>query len=83
MFGVLKLILDLLRWGLIVGSLALSAMWLWGFAWWAAAVWLTVGFIILINVWGFATLPLYLLIGRFDPAVQALREFEEHPERFG
>ena len=66
----MKAVADLLRWALILGIWGAVTYFLWGVAWFWGAIWIVPGFILIMNVVGFATLPLYVLTGfskrRFD-----------------
>lgn len=78
---MLKALADGLRWGLILGTWGIVAYVLWGIAWGWALLWAIPGFLILLNVFGFATLPLYVLIGRGEARRfrQALDEIGRRP----
>ena len=71
-FSAWKMALDLLRWMIILG--------VWGLVFWKlltdvslvwALIWLPLGFILVMNVVGFSTLPLYVLVARkFGPNIK-------------
>ena len=75
----LRTIADSLRWGLILGSWAFIGYILWSVAWYWAAIWSLPGLYVLMNLIGFATLPIYHFIARADPRIKEAREMlEDH-----
>ena len=68
---------DAIRWALTLGIWGFATYLLWGIAWWWAAIWITPGLIIVMNLVGFATLPVYALLGLHSPEAKALRQFSK------
>ncbi len=66
----MRTIADLSRWAVILGIWGVVTYLLWGLAWFWAAIWVVPGFIVIMNVVGFATLPIYHLVGLSDPDVR-------------
>ena len=62
----MKTVADLLRWFLILFLWGAAAYLLWGIAWFWAVIWLVPGLYVVVNLVGFATLPLYYFIRRGD-----------------
>ena len=78
----MKAVADLLRWALILGIWGAVTYFLWGVAWFWGAIWIVPGFILIMNVVGFATLPLYALVGLSNPEVrEAKRRLDEIKRR--
>ena len=66
-------LLDLLRWMLIVAATGYATFAIWRWNWIAAVVGLIPVYIIMLNVFGFLTLPLYLL----TPETKRAREMQK------
>lgn len=74
----MRTLADLIRWALILGIVAVVAFFLWQIAWFWAVIWVVPGFYIVMNVVGFATLPIYYLVGILDPKMrEAKRRLDE------
>ena len=73
----MRTIADVIRWALILGIWGFVAYLLWGIAWWWAAVWVVPGFVLVMNLVGFATLPVYGLLGLNSLEAKALRHFSK------
>lgn len=72
----------LLRWSLILGIWGVVAFLLWQVAWFWAAIWVVPGLFIVMNVVGFATLPIYYLVGLSDPKIRkAMRALDDLERR--
>ena len=68
-------LLDVIREALILGIWAFVAYVLWGIWWVWAVLWVVPGYILVMNIVGFATLPLYALIGYASPEAKRFRRF--------
>ena len=80
---------DMLRWALTLGLWGAVTYLLWGGAWFWAVIWAVPGFYVLLNLVGFATLPIYYLLRRgevdqflIDPDLpwKNTREVEQAPD---
>ncbi len=78
-----RFLADTLRRGLILGIWGSVTYLLWSVWWVWAALWAIPGFIIILNVVGFATFPLYVLIAKHSPERKEfdrfLKQFEDDP----
>jgi len=70
----MKRLADLFRNGLILIIWAVITYLLWGIWWVWGAIWVIPGYILIVNVVGFATLPIYIVIGMNSPEAKWLRE---------
>ena len=77
----MKALADLLRWALILSIWGSVTYILWAFGWVWAARWVIPGFIIVLNIVGFATLPLYYLVGLSNPEVREAKQLLDDWER--
>ena len=73
----MKTLADLLRWGLILGIWSLVTYLLWGISWIWAVIWIVPGFILILNLVGFATLPIYAVIAANSPVGKQWRQFHK------
>ena len=60
----MRALADLLRRALILGLWGVVTYLLWGIAWFWAVIWAAPGYYIVLNLVGFATLPIYYLLRR-------------------
>lgn len=74
-----KLILDIIRWALIICATSLSVQWLWGVHRILGLVLAVPVFVIFLNFFGFITLPLYAFSLESIMARKALRDIEKEP----
>ncbi len=72
---------DLLRCALIFGIWGAIAFLLWQVAWFWAVIWIVPGLYVVMNVVGFATLPIYHLVGRSDPRMREAQRMLDEIER--
>ena len=70
----MKAVADTIRWTLILGIWGYVSFILWGVAWGWTLLWVVPGFFLLLNLVGFATLPIYFLITLVSPEDRAERE---------
>ena len=73
----MKTLADTFRWALILGIWGYVTVILWGIAWGWALLWVVPGFFLLLNLVGFATLPIYFLIALVSPEARAERQILE------
>lgn len=72
-----KLFLDFLRWAWILGATGAIVKWLWGVHW-ALGLFLALpAFVILMNIIGFLTLPLYFYTPEARLDRKTLKDFDE------
>ena len=74
----MRTIADMIRWALILGIWCVVGFLLWQVAWFWAVIWVVPGLFIVMNVVGFATLPIYYLVGLSDPKIgKAMRTLDD------
>ena len=76
----MKMLADSLRNGLILFIWGYVAYLLWNIWWVWAILWVIPGYILLLNLVGFATLPVYLLIGINSPAYKWLKQLHKEQD---
>ena len=79
----MKALADLLRWALILGIWGAVTYILWEIGWVWAAIWVIPGFIVVLNIVGFATLPIYYLVALSNPEVREAKQRLDDWERRG
>ena len=77
----MKTVADGLRWIVILGLWGVVTYLLWGIAWYWAAIWAVPGFYLVMNLVGFATLPLYYLVALSNPEIREAKQFLDDLER--
>ena len=77
----MKAIADMIRWALILGIWGGGAYLLWTVAWFWAVIWILPGLYLTVNVVGFATLPIYYLVGIADPRMREAKRILDEIER--
>ena len=77
----MRTVADMLRWTLILGFWGVVTYLLWGIAWFWAVLWAFPGFLIVMNLVGFATLPIYYLVGLSNPEMRAAKQALDDMER--
>ncbi len=71
-----KLFLDIIRWLLIIFATSVTVKWLWGIHWLLGLLLAVPVFVVVMNVIGFATLPLYGFTQEVSEARRRLKELE-------
>ena len=77
----MRTLADMLRWALILGIVGVVALLLWQIAWFWAVIWIVPGLYIVMNVVGFATLPIYYFVGLSDPKMREAKRMLDEIER--
>ena len=80
-----KILLDFFRWGWILGATGATVKWLSGFHWVLGVILALPVFIIMMNLIGFLTLPLYVYVSTPEAiaARKMLEELENENEKGG